>query len=151
MPVKRSPWRTHRPPRRGWWTQVGLWLLLALLPLRGLASVEMLTMSAAGSSAVHAPSLAGMPACHGIVTHEDAQSQDAPAGSSLADGAHVHGDPPAAVGDTVCVWSLLCAPALPGAGAALPGLPPAGGASPVHGAGAAPDVVLEPLFKPPRG
>lgn len=140
MPTRSIPWA------RAW-----LWLLLALLPLRGLASVEMMTMSAAGPSTVHASSLAGLPDCHGLVSHgNNGASQAAQAGAGPVDDTHAPGDPPAAA-DYVCIWSLFCAPALPGAVAAMPGLPPASGASPMHRAGPAPDVVLEPLFKPPRG
>jgi hypothetical protein len=151
MPAASLPLRSLEPARLRPWVRLCLWLLLALLPLRGLASNEMLAMSAAGASAVHASSLAGMPDCHGAVTHQAAASGAMSAGGGLTPAAHDHGHAQSAAGDPVCVWSMVCAPALPGAYAAMPGLPPAAEASPTHRAGPALDVVPQPLFKPPRG
>lgn len=151
MFVASLPLRSHMPARPRPWVRACLWLLLALLPLRGLASVEMLALSAAGPSAVHAPSLAGAPDCHGILPHGAATSHALSASGGLVEGAQAHGDPQPAAADPACAWSLVCAPALPGAGAAMPGLPPVAEASPMHRAGPALDVVPEPLFKPPRG
>ena len=151
MFVASLPQRSRMPARPRPWVRACLWLLLALLPLRGLASMEMLALSAAGPSAVHAPSLAGTPDCHGMLTHGDAASHALSAGGDQVEGAHAHDAPQPAAADPACAWSLVCAPALPGACASMPGLPPAAEASPMHRAGPALDVVPEPLFKPPRG
>jgi hypothetical protein len=156
MSAASLPLRSLEPARPRPWVRACLWLLLALLPLRGLASVEMLALSAAGPLAVHASSLAGMPVCHGVVTHRAAAVHAPATGGGLVAAAHAEAQAqgdllPSAAADPSCAWSLVCAPALPGADAAMPGLQRAGEPSPTHRAGPALDVVPEPLFKPPRG
>ena len=120
--------------------RLGVWLLLALLPLRALASVEMaVAMLAHPTGAAVASAL---PPCHGplaAVDHGDGHE----AGPTMP--AHA-----GATGTEPCACGLVCAPALAGA-APGPCAAPAPGTD--HAApppGAVPQPVPEPFFRPPR-
>jgi hypothetical protein len=144
-----------------------LCLLLVMLPLRGFAAAQMAVAAPLPGSA-HA-------ACHeraGASEHrthqggtadlpglaEGAQPAHHAHPGEQADMAHVaHLAPDTGLADVSepgpasgCACCLFCAPALPGAFAALPGQPPAGGLVPAAGRGAAPEGVRDPLLRPPR-
>lgn len=105
-----------------------VWLLLALLPLRAFASVE---MAVAMIDTPAAAAAAALPPCHGSADHDGAADE-------------------ATASDT-CACGQVCAPALPGDMAGACGEPPLG-STPVRAeARAAPEGVPEPFFRPPRG
>lgn len=150
-----------RPPsRRPAWVRACLWLMLALLPLRGFASAEM-SVAMAWPQAMTEPAAAAQPACHGAehAAHPPASlalvAEGAPAlatdpagetaAGTAAVGEHGHG------GTSACACFAFCAPALPGTVAVTPVAPPLGGALGVVESKAAPEGVPEALFRPPRG
>lgn len=140
-PAHRPP--THATPRRrssglpaalAIGVQACLWLLLVLLPLRGLAALQMVTPGA--------PQGAAAPACHETViaaTPADALQAEA---ESLTTQGPV---------SPSCACCLFCAPALPAAAAAFADLAPGAGTVPQAELSAMPEGVRDTLFRPPRG
>jgi hypothetical protein len=105
-----------------------VWLLLALLPLRAFASVEMAVSMIDTPAAAAA---AALPPCHGSAGHDGAADEATAADTSAC--------------------GQVCAPALPGTLAGAIGEPLLGGTQMQTEARDAPAGVAEPFFRPPRG